>query len=85
MPFERDKSCLCIPNDCNSVRTSVLANRNTETTLVPLKRQLFTALFCQAQPKLQQSWAERALFPVDPATRPPIQPSAGKVDLAKGL
>ena len=45
LSFERDKGCLCIPIRCNSVRTFVLDNRNTETTLIPLKRQYFTALF----------------------------------------
>ena len=45
LSFERDNTCLCIPIGCNSVRTFVLANRNTETTLAPLKRQSFIALF----------------------------------------
>ena len=33
LSFKRYKGCLCIPIGCNSVRTFVLANRNTETTL----------------------------------------------------
>ena len=32
--------------------------------------------FCQAQPSPNQSWAEVALVPIDPAAHPP----AGKVD-----
>ena len=43
--FERDKGFLCIPIGCNLVHTFVLANKNTETTLAPLKRQYFNALF----------------------------------------
>ena len=31
--------------------------------------------YCQAQPKLQQSWVEFALFPVDPAPHPTTHPA----------
>ena len=44
MSFERDKGCHCIPIGC---KNSVLANSNTETPLVPLKREYVTALFPQ--------------------------------------
>ena len=37
--LERDNSCPCIPIGCYSLRTFLLANRNTETTGFPLKRQ----------------------------------------------
>ena len=37
LSFERDKGCVCIPIGCNSVRIFVLADRNTEITVVPLK------------------------------------------------
>ena len=45
--FGRGKDCLYIPIGCNSVFTFVLANGNTETILVPLKQQYFTALLLQ--------------------------------------
>ena len=43
LSFERDNSCLCIPICWNSVRIFVLANRNTETTVVPSQTIL---LYC---------------------------------------
>ena len=43
LSFESDNCCLCIPIGCNSVRTFGIANRNTDTTLISLKRQSVTA------------------------------------------
>ena len=45
LSFARDKGCLCIPIGCNSMHTFVLVNRNTETTVIPIKPQNFTAPF----------------------------------------
>ena len=47
LSFERDNGCLCILIGCNSVHSFVLANRNTEKTLVLLKCQYLTSLLVQ--------------------------------------
>ena len=49
LSFERDKECLCVPIGCKSGLKFVLANRNTEKPLDPLKPQHLTALFDEMQ------------------------------------
>ena len=47
LSFRRDRGCLCIPIGWGSVPTFLQANRNIETTLVPI-------LYCSLYPQRDQ-------------------------------